>query len=129
MLTKSHTSLGGKEWESVFKHFVLNSVRCPDLHIKLMFDNLPMEKGWGQLTNIFVLDITLFCSLDHNPQPFVVIWGIRKYEFHAVPYISCNFHQKLFLVRWPNALLFGSEIANIKLVRCSGYFMQFPAMF
>ena len=28
-----------------------------------MFGNLPIGKGWGQLTKIFVSDITSFCAL------------------------------------------------------------------
>ena len=59
---------------------------------KLMFGNLKIGKGWRQFTNIFGPDTALYYALDPNPQPFVVMWGIGKHEFHAVFYISCNFH-------------------------------------
>ena len=38
--------------------------------------------------------------------------GIRKHEFHAVLYISCNFIQKCFLLMWYNALPHGVEVAK-----------------
>ena len=68
-----------------------------DLHRKLMFGNLPVGKHWGQFTKIFVSGIALFCILDPIPKPFVAIWRIRKHEFHAVLYISCNFHKEIVL--------------------------------
>ena len=69
-------------------------MKCLHLHRKLVFGKLQIGKGWGQFTNIFVLDNALFCALDPNPQPLVVIWGIGKDPFHAALYVSCNFHLK-----------------------------------
>ena len=70
-----------------------NWLKCPVLHRKLMFGKFEIGKSWAQFTNIIVLDTELFCASDPNPQPFVVMWGVGKHLFHAVLYISCNFHQ------------------------------------
>ena len=61
-----------------------------------MFGNLQIGKGWGQFTNIFVLDTALFCGLMSNSKHLVVMWEIGKHEFHGALYILCSFHQKNF---------------------------------
>ena len=38
-----------------------------------MFGIFQIGKGWGESINIFMFDIALFCVLDPNLQPFVVI--------------------------------------------------------
>ena len=82
---------------SIFKEniFARNWVKCSDLQRKLMFGNLPIGKGWGQFTKIFVSDIALFLHWTPTPKPLVVMWGIRKTEFHVVLYSSYNFHKKI----------------------------------
>ena len=41
-----------------------------------MFGNLQIGKGGEQFTKIFVHDVALFCALEPNLQPFLVMWGI-----------------------------------------------------
>ena len=95
--TSPNTSWAGRGALSILKETIIdrNGLKYPDLHRKIMFGNLLIGKGWGHFTYIFVFDVALFCALDPSLlQPFVVIWGIRKHEFHAVHYISCSFDQK-----------------------------------
>ena len=86
MLTNPYLLLSGGQFS--YNFFARNGVKCIDLPRKLMLFNLQIGKDRRQLTNIFVFDIALFCVLDPNPNPFVVIWEKGKHEFPAVLYIS-----------------------------------------
>ena len=77
-----------------------------------MFGNLKIGKGWGQFTNIFVLEIRLFCDWTPNPTTFVVIWGIGNCEFHRALYISFNFHQTFIFSAMDQCPPDGMEVAK-----------------
>ena len=102
--------------------FARHWVKCPDLHRKLMFNNLhPIGKGWRQFTKFLVFDIALFCELAPKPPTFVQTWGICNHEFLVALYISCNIHKKMYFMMWSNAL------PNIKFQWNCRHFVQFPA--
>ena len=92
--------------------FTKNCMKCPWSAQKTDIWQPPNRKGFGTVHETFFSDTALFCTLDPNPKPFVVMWGIRKHEIHAVLYISCNFHKTLFFVIWPNALSHGVDVAK-----------------
>ena len=96
------------QWEVNFEKkipLIGIEVKCPDLYRKDMLGILPIGKGWGHFTNLFVPNIAFLLCI--GAQSSLVMWGTRKHKFHAVLYISCNFHQKLLFVIWPNTLPLG----------------------